>query len=384
MDALRISGAAMRVAFDARSLGGNHTGVGTYAANLIGALLDADARFSPVLISTEIPESISWAGNERVRTRTRPNARWNNFLWSNVSLRAAIGQSQIDLFHAPGYTKPLGLGVPSIVTLHDVSYAAAKQWYPYSSGFLRQIWYRKSAISADAILTVSEFSRREIIRVYPVRPDHVYSIYPGVDHRRFFPNRGSEGISELASRYGVQQGFLLFVGDIHARRNIGRIIEALHEVKRSNAAASDLELVVIGRVLESTGAEKHQDVRYLGYIPDSDLPLFYNAARMLVYPSFYEGFGFPIVEAMACGCPVVVSRGTACEEVAGDAGLKVDPASVQSIMKAITTLIENHDLSAKCVESGLARAGQFQWRRTAEQTLEVYGEVIKSTVASTI
>src|SRR5439155_23491423 len=115
---------------------------------------------------------------------------------------------------------------------------------------------------------------------------------------------------------------------------------------------------------------KQFDVRYLGYIPHDDLPLFYNAASALVYPSFYEGFGFPIVEAMASGCPVIVSRGTACEETAGGAGLTVDPASVGSVAEAITALLQNHDLAGQCIEAGFKRAAAFDWHKTAKETLE--------------
>src|SRR5438094_3237836 len=172
---------ALRVGVDARSLCGHRTGVGTYAANLIEALLEADPDISPVLFSTEMSPALRGLRGDRVHT----GGSRNNFVWTNISLRRAIARNRIDLFHSPGYTRPLGVSVPSIVTLHDVCYAAAPQWYPYPSGFLRQIWYRRSAASAGAILTDSDFSRREIIRVYPVSPNKVYAIYPGVDHRRF-------------------------------------------------------------------------------------------------------------------------------------------------------------------------------------------------------
>src|SRR5262249_32413175 len=186
-----------------------------------------------------------------------------------------------------------------------------------------------------------------------------------------------EPISALLARYSLSPNFLLFVGDIHPRRNVGTIIRALHELKAANTAFHDLELLVIGRALvELPAAWKQPGVRYLGYIPDSDLRLLYNAARALVYPSFYEGFGFPVLEAMACGCPVIVSRGTACEEVAGGAGLKVDPASVQSVAEAISALMQNRDLAGRCAETGLARAAGFDWRTTAKQTLQVYMNVL--------
>jgi glycosyltransferase involved in cell wall biosynthesis len=262
--------------------------------------------------------------------------------------------------------------------LHDVCYASAPQWYPYASGLLRQAWYRRSAVGADAILTDSEFSRREILRVYQVRPEKVHTIYPGVDHRRFCRFASRDLVCALRDRYSIPQDFLLFVGDVHRRRNLGRVIEALHQVKASDSSLRRLELVVIGRTVELPAIANHSDVRYLGYVPDADLPAFYKTAQVLVYPSFYEGFGFPILEAMACGCPVIVSCGTACEETAGDAGLKVQPASVRSIAEAVTALMQNRELAGRCAEAGLARAAKFDWRKAAMETREVYLRVLRT------
>jgi glycosyltransferase involved in cell wall biosynthesis len=357
----------LRVGFDARALCGERTGVGTYAANLIEALLEIDRGISFVLVSAETLPPGPWSQDERVGMVVRATGNGNNLVWTNISLRRAIAGEHIDVFHGPGYTRPLGLNIPSIVTIHDICYAAEPQWYPYPAGFLRQAWYRRSAAGADAILTVSEFSRREIVRVYRVPADKVYTIYHGVDRQRFFPMNSQEPIRKVLERYGLPPEFLLFVGDVHPRRNLERVIEAVRQVK--------VQLVVVGRVLDSTAPAEHPDVRFLGYVPETDLAALYNAAQALVYPSFYEGFGFPIVEAMACGCPVIVSRGTACEETAGEAGLRVDPASVESIAEAIGGVLQNPDVARRAAEGGLKRARQFDWRKTAEETLKVYRRI---------
>ena len=360
---------SLRIAFDVRSICGERTGVGTYAANLIEALLDVAPEISPVLFSAGDLPSLPWLRNERVRMVARSAGNRNNLIWTNVTLRRAIAGQSLDLFHSPGYTRPFGLGIPSVVTLHDVCYAAAPQWYPYKLSSFRRFWYQQSAVGADAILTDSEFSRREILRVYEVSPDKVHIIYLGVDHTKF---RRLEDLSKFRERYSLPANFLLFVGDIHPRRNLGRVIDSLQRVSGEN-----IELVVIGRPIDLPAGWKKPDVRYLGYVPDSDLPLFYNAARALVYPSFYEGFGFPVVEAMACGCPVIVSRGTACEETAGSAGITVDPASVQAIAEAITGLLQNQDLAERYRAAGLKRAAEFDWHKTARQTFEVYSKIIE-------
>jgi glycosyltransferase involved in cell wall biosynthesis len=374
---------SLRIGFDARSICGERTGVGTYAANLVEALLHVAPGISPVIISDRDLPSLPWLRSERIKTVVRPTASRNNLIWTNVALRRAISGQHLSLFHSPGYTRPLGLNVPSIVTLHDVCYAAAPEWYPHKLSSFRQFWYRQSAAGADAILTDSEFSRREILRVYRVTPEKVHTICLGVDHAKFRRIDDPRIMSDVKAQYKVSDDFLLFVGDIHPRRNIGTIIEALHQVKNVNPSFRALELVVIGRPLELPPSWKQPDVRYLGYVPDTDLPLFYNAARALVYPSFYEGFGFPIVEAMACGCPTIVSRGTACEETAGGAGLLVDPASVQSVSEAITGLLVNKDLAERYKAAGSKRAEQFDWHKTARETLAVYSNLNKPRIAGT-
>jgi glycosyltransferase involved in cell wall biosynthesis len=364
-----------RIGFDARSICNERTGVGTYAANLIQALLDVVPDFSAVLFSAAYLPSLPWLLNDRVQTAVRSAGSRNNLIWTNLSLRRAIARQYLRLFHSPGYTRPLALGIPSVVTLHDVCYAAAPQWYPHKLSSFRRFWYRQSAVGADAILTVSDFSRREILRVYNVPPEKVHTIYQGVDHRNFRSVENPQAAKDFKARYSLPKDFLLSVGDVHPRRNVGTVIEALHQVKAWNPSFCDLELVVVGRELELPAAWKQPDVRYMGYIPDMDLPLFYNTARMLVYPSFYEGFGFPIVEAMASGCPAIVSSGTACEETAGGAGIAVDPKSAYAVAEAITGLLENPDLEDRCRAAGFKRAAEFDWHRTARETLAVYSTI---------
>jgi glycosyltransferase involved in cell wall biosynthesis len=366
----------LRVGFDARSLGGYRTGVGTYLANLLAELVGIDDKLSIVLVSNKALPSFPWLGNERVAAVTRGAFGRNNLAWTNLSLRSGIARDQIDLFHSPGYTRPLRLGLPSIVTLHDVCYAAAPQYYSHPLGPSRRLWYKASATGADAILTVSDFSRREIIRVYGIPEEKVRRIYPGVDHRLFHPVQEPEAALKLRRSYDLPDDFVLFVGDVQPRRNLIGIVQALDKLKMSSPQLKDLELVVVGPPSDPPSNIKRDYVRFLGYVLEQEMPVFYSAARALVYPSFYEGFGFPVLEAMACGCPVIVSSGTACEEAAGSAGVKVDPANVRSISDAIAGLLLNPDLTHQLVVAGLERASQFRWRKTAEETRSVYSEVL--------
>ena len=367
------------LAVDGRSLCGTRTGVGTYTANLLEGLLHLDDALEILVFTNGDLPDFPWEDAGRVKVIKRPRHSRNNLLWSHFSLRPALAGRGIGLFHSPSYTLPLRLPIPAVVTIHDVVYAAHPEWYPHHSGMLRRMWYRASALSARHVLTVSEFSRREILRVYPLVPDKVSVVYPGVDRQRFRNVQDPGLVESLRNRYGLRGDFLLFVGDIHRRRNIGRIIQAFGSIKDSSPAFRDLELVLIGRVLEpETGSTEslHTDsegaIRRLGYVSDDDLPLFYSLAKAFVFPSLYEGFGFGVAEAMACGCPVIVGRSTACDEVAGEAGICVDPTDVKSIAEAARSLLSDRNMSANHAAAGLRRSAEFSWDKTAEATLSIY------------
>ena len=367
------------IAIDGRSLQGERTGVGTYTSNLLEQLLMIDPSIGIILaLSRDPPPPESRL--ERIQALMVPSAFSNNFYWTNVSLPIRLKPRSFDVFHSPGYTLPIRLPVPRAVTIHDVSYAAHPEWYPHRHGPLRRRWYRASALKAGCILTDSEFSRREIVRVYGIPSEKITVTPLGVDRRKFARTGDPETQDNLKRSYGIEGDFLLFVGDIHRRRNVRRIIEAFGALREKGFPA--LELVLIGRILDDSVSAREissirhgQSIHALGRVPEAHLAAFYSMARAFIFPSFYEGFGLGVAEAMACGCPVITGKGTACEEVAGDAAILVDPSDTKSIFDAAFEILENRELAARYSEAGLRRSERFSWRNTAEKTLAAYRQL---------
>jgi glycosyltransferase involved in cell wall biosynthesis len=263
-----------------------------------------------------------------------------------------------------------------VLTIHDVSYQLHPEWYPYRRDWMRRAFYRRSARAAARILTVSAFSASEICRAYRIDPQRITVTPLGVDP--VFSPVDADATCELPA--GVTTPFLLHVGDLHERRNLPMLVDAVFEARRHFGAASALSLVLVGSDRGVGGAlcriaaeaEAPEAVVLLGDVSEDRLRALYRGAAALMYPSFYEGFGLPLVEAMASGTPVVASSAASIPEVVGDAAMLLDPADAPAWADAITRIVNDEGLRRRLRAAGLTRASQFTWRRTAELTLDVY------------
>jgi alpha-1,3-rhamnosyl/mannosyltransferase len=262
-----------------------------------------------------------------------------------------------------------------VLTIHDVSYELHPEWYPYRRDWMRRAFYRRSARAASRIVTVSAFSAGEIARAYGIARDRITVAPLGVDPL-FAPNAADA--CEVPA--GVTAPFLLHVGDLHERRNLATIVDAMFEARRHFGALSALSLVTVGtdrgvgdalcRIAQEAGAP--DAVVLLGDVSEERLRTLYRCATALVYPSMYEGFGLPLIEAMATGTPVLASSAASIPEVTGDAALILEPTDVAAWAAAIARVVNDEGLRTRLRAGGLARAAQFTWRRTAEITLDVY------------
>ena len=286
------------------------------------------------------------------------------------------------MLHALAFVTPLLSPCPSVVTIYDLSFLLYPESFKRSKRFYLGLFTRLSARRARRIIAISESTKRDVVRLLGVPPEKVEVVYCGIDDAfRPLPPQswGERGeVAAFRSKRGLPERFILFVGTIEPRKNVARLIEAFANLQTCKPA--HLKLVIGGAKgwfyedvfarVEELGLEG--EVMFPGYIPVSELPLWYNAAELFVYPSLYEGFGLPPLEAMACGTPVVTANTSSLPEVVGDAGLTVDPLDVEGLAEAMRRVLDDEALRQEMRKRGLQRAKGFSWTKTAQETVQVY------------
>ena len=373
----------LRIVIDVRHI--KDFGIGTYIRNLVAALSDLD-QHNKYLLSAfrrDIPEFGHLAPNFETVVYDEPEKhRWEDltYPWFLKSLAP-------DLVHLPLNDVPLLMRNPYVVTIHDMS----SFLFGAQTGIkenLRLYRFRRGSLRADRVIAVSTATRRDVENLLGIRPDRMRLVYSAPDPN--FLKHQSEPASreKLRERFQIQYPFVLYAGRIRPHKNIPRLIEAFAVVRgelESHPVYKDLRLIIIGdeisrnpevrRAVAQTRTQ--QVVRFLGFVPFETLKEFYSAASAFAFPSLYEGFGLPPLEAMATGIPVVTSSVSSLPEVVGDAAMIVNPENVFDIARGIREVLVDEGVRSRLIRSGFAQVRQFSWRRTAEQTLEVYREVAR-------
>jgi glycosyltransferase involved in cell wall biosynthesis len=287
-------------------------------------------------------------------------------LWKHLALPLALALDRVSVFHSPTGTLPLVAPCPQVVTLHDVFAAIEPRWFAPRMGWQLRTTQRRAARSAITVIAVSDCTRRDLVERYGVPPQRIRVVHNGLDHSRFHPIEVDA--EAVARRFGVRFPFILCVGSLMPWRNAARLLRA--------ASRLSYGLLFVGRDIwgtdptERLATERGWDwARFAGYVSDEDLPALYAAARAFAYPSLYEGFGIPPIEAMACGTPVVASTAGALPEVLGDAALLVDPFDEDALAQALQAAAEDR---GELRRRGLERAARYTWRRAAAETWAVY------------
>jgi glycosyltransferase involved in cell wall biosynthesis len=364
----------MRVGFDGRAFSSPAAGVRRYVEGLSGALARLD----------DAPELVALGGADSsalprgMGHLAEPPHPPTNLGWTLVGLPRAAARARVDLIHAPAYTAPFWSRVPVVLTIHDVSYARHPEWYPYRRDWARRLFYRRSAWAAAHVITDSAFSATEITAAYRIPSSRITVAPLGVDPE--FAH--ASGAGELPA--GVTEPYLLHVGDMHERRNLTLVVDALLAARRHFGRAAGLSLVLVGAdhgigdalCAIAAEADAPDAVVLLGQVSDEWLQALYRGATALVYPSLYEGFGLPVLEAMAAGTPVIASRAASMPEVLGDAGMLLDPLDATAWTEAVVKVVNDEHVRERMRHAGRARAATFTWERTALTTLGVYRRVL--------
>lgn len=340
------------------------TGTEAYSRNVIAGLLDRSSELRYRLYARDAPSAI-FGTSPRAEDRLIRLP----YLWTHAGLRAELARRRPDLLFVPSHVVPIACPVRAVVTIHDVGYLWHRSAYSPLAWLLLHLGTRHNARVAHRVIADSRATARDLVAHFGVRPDRVRVIPLGAP-----PASEVAPDPALNARYGLSSPYFLFVGTLHPRKNLDRILQAFARLVRGGHDRLTLALAgaagrgapaLIARI-RALGLENR--VRCLGYVPAADLPALYAGAVGFVFPSLYEGFGLPPLEAMAWGAPVVASTTSSLPEVVGNAGLLVDPYDVPGLAAAMERLLDDPALRDRLIAAGRERVALFRWDRCAEET----------------
>jgi glycosyltransferase involved in cell wall biosynthesis len=372
----------LHIAIDARRI--RDFGIGTYIRSLLHALGAIDTVNRYTLVSG--PADVRTLAGLPVNFHWAIYKRGDHDFLGHLAFPMYLRSLSPDLVHIPLNRVPLLMIRPYVVTIHDMANlfyeepADARMW-------LRRYRFRRGLVRASRVIAVSEATKRDVERLMGVPPSRIRRVYnaPDPGFLGAGAETGSEAHRRILERYQIEYPFLLYAGAIRRHKNVPRLVEAFAVVRAQLAehpVYKDLRLVIIGDTISQYPGVRQaviksrveQVVRFLGFVPFDTLRCFYASAAAFVFPSQYEGFGLPPLEAMACGTPVVTSNVSSLPEVVGDAAVLVKPDNVFEIARGIRDVLLDEGLRAELIRRGYEQAGRFSWERTARQVLEIYKE----------
>ena len=374
----------MRVGIDYPAAVRQGGGIGRYTRNLVQALAAQDAQNEYVLLAAggwgPGDSAGGWPPNFRLRSIPLSD-RWLNVMWQRLRLPLPVQlvSGHLDLYHSPDFVLPPVGRTPTVLTVHDLSFLRLPHFFVPAFRTYLEAAVSRAVRRADRILADSESTRRDLEELLAVPAEKVSVLYPGVEER-FRAVADQEALDCVRVRYGLPDRFVLGVGTLQPRKNFEGLVEAFGRLVAARHELSGLGLVIAGGKGWLTGdllalAAQHGvrgRIIMAGFVDDEDLPALYTLASVLAFPSWYEGFGLPILEAMACGTPVVSADNSSLPEVVGDAGLLVDAGNPVELAHALDVLLHDEGQRARLIEAGQRQARRFTWLQAAGQLLDVY------------
>lgn len=372
----------MRIAFDATAIPANRAGAGIYIFSLVKALaaVDRDNEYR-VFVKPEHEAELGVLGSNFKTMSVPALSAPRRLAWEQTALPQAVRRFKADVLHSPHYTTPLALGggCRRVVTFHDMTYLLMPELHSrfHRRFFPPMMW--AAARQADRLIAVSESTRQDVLRLLGPDPSKVVTVLEAAGPV-FRPVAPAE-VLDVCTRYGLPPGrFLLYVGVLEPRKNVPMLLHAFAKIA---VQFPEVPLVIAGKkgwmydaiFAELTALGLADRVVFTGYVPEEDLPRLYGGARAFVYPSLYEGFGLPVLEAMQCGAPVITTDISSMPEVAGKAALLVKPDDINGLAEALARVLSDDALAADLKQRGLARAAEFSWESAARETRAVYQEL---------
>jgi glycosyltransferase involved in cell wall biosynthesis len=371
----------LRIGIDATALPSQPVGAGNYIIQFIRSLADLEPPENLIVIAQPRGQTLIDQPGIRVDwlivPERSPAAR---LVWEQVELFRLARKLNLNLLHSLHYTRPFWLPCASVVTFHDLTFMIAPHLHTRSKRWFFPVAMRMSARRADALTAVSENTRQDAIRLLGVPPEKITTTPLGVDSS-FQVIQDQLLLSQVREKYHLPEKFILYVGHVEPRKNLPLLVRAYRALIDQGATPP---LIIAGgfgwgyeqvlKEIEALGLQEH--IRFLGYVPQSDLPVIYNLASLFVYPTLYEGFGLPALEAMACGVPVVTTEVASLPEVVGDAAVLVPPGDQQALVTAMKEVLSDPGLRLELSRRGPTRASRFTWKRTAQLTLQVYRQTL--------
>jgi glycosyltransferase involved in cell wall biosynthesis len=362
----------MNIAIDVHSLGTQAGGNETYFRQLIHGLAASPEQNRYTLFYTQTDALSVSHGDARFSFERIPR---NPLARIGFSIPYQLRRFKPDVFHCQYIQPPLG-GVPAVLAIHDLAHENFPQFFHPLERIRLQKLVRWSARRAGHIVTLSKFSADDISRRYGVPPEKISVTYLAAS-KDFHPRPKDACRERLARKYSINAPFILYVGRLQARKNLPRLVEAYARAKHHGITE---KLVLVGKqdfqfdqlLVRIRELKLESSVVFPGYVDNEDLPLFYNAAEVFAFPSFFEGFGLPVVESMASGLPTITSCGSSLEEVSGDAALLVDPSDTTAIADALERVLGDADLRRQLAERGILRSARYKSTALGTQLLDIY------------
>lgn len=379
----------MKIGIDCRTIlspkNGEKAGVGHYTYYLVKNLLKIDKKNEYVLFFDHRVTNTKEFKKKNVKIVRFPFSEYKKYMpfgYSHLFISKILNNEELDIFHSPANVVPLNYKKPTVLTVHDLAIYNNPEWFPPKQKFATKIAVPKSVAKADKIIAISESTKRSITKLFKTSNKKIKVIYEGFAKEK---KASKAKIKKIRKKFKIQDKFVFCISTVEPRKNMQSLVKAFDELVCSNFKKyEDFQLILAGNkgwkyapIFKAIKQAKCGKVRYIGYIKSDEKSALLTEATCFAFPSLYEGFGLPVLEAMSLGTPVVTSKVSSLPEVVGKAGVLVNPNSIKSIQKGLEKALKNKRALKSYSKKSRQQARKFSWNKCARQTLKVYKEVYK-------